>query len=329
MKICFYALRPFDELLYCKTYSDKYGIDFTWTEDYPDEKNVGLATECDAVSVPPCDMGAHMLELFASRGVRYVVSRAIGYENIDRVRARDLGMKVANVGYPPNGIANYSIMLMMMMLRRVNHILKRMELQDYSLMGEIGQDISGCTVGVIGAGHIGSTVIKHLSSFGCTTLVYDIQPTFGDTSGALLVPLDELYKRSDVITLHANATAENHHMLNAAAFAKMKDGVIIVNTARGSLIDTGALIEALESGKVGGAALDVLENENDLYHYNRIGDVINDRELAMLRSFPNVVLTPHTAFYTDEDVASMIQSTFEAVRCFAADIPTEHDVSLT
>ena len=145
---------------------------------------------------------------------------------------------------------------------------------------------------------------------------------------AEFVPLEELYARSDVITLHTNATAENHHLLDAAAFAKMRDGVVIVNTARGSLIDPDALIDAIESGRVGAAALDVLENENGLYYYNHAGDVLQNRELALLRSFPNVIVSPHTAFYTDEDVASMVQGAFEALRCFAAGVPTDHEVSL-
>ena len=131
-----------------------------------------------------------------------------------------------------------------------------------------------------------------------------------------------------MITLHTNATAENHHLLDAEAFGRMKDGVVIVNTARGSLIDSDALIDALESGRVGAAALDVLENENGLYYYNRAGDVLQNRELALLRSFPNVIVSPHTAFYTDEDVASMVEGAFEALHCFAAGIPTDHEVSL-
>lgn len=328
MKIFFYSLRPFDELEYCRKFSEEYGIDFAWAEDYPSKENAALAAGCDAVSATPCDMGGEMVDLFASLGVKYILCRSIGYDHVDRVRARELGLRVANVGYTPNGVANYAIMLALMCARRMSHILKRVELQDYSLKGKMGRDISGCTVGVIGCGRIGCTVLRHLSGFGCTLLAYDVRPRPEASSLAELVPLDELYGRCDIITLHTNATAENRHLLDAAAFAKMKDGVIIINTARGSLIDSDALIDAVESGKVGAAALDVIENENGLYYYNRSGDVLQNRELALLRSFPNVILSPHTAFYTDEDVSSMVKGSFEAVRCFAAGIPTEHDVSL-
>ena len=140
------------------------------------------------------------------------------------------------------------------------------------------------------------------------------------------VSLEELLGRSDAITLHTNATDANHHMIDAAAMEKMKDGVIIVNTARGKLIDTDALIDALERGKVGAAALDVLENENGLYYYNRMGDVIENRQMAVLRSFPNVILSPHTAFYTRKNIYHMVQGCFEAVDAWNHGRETEREV---
>ena len=242
-------------------------------------------------------------------------------------RARELGMKVSNVDYPPNGVANFAIMLMLMSLRKAGHILKRGEVQDYSLKGKIGRDISSCTVGVIGTGRIGQTVLKHLSGFGCSLLAYDLYPNQEVKKIAEYVPLETLLAESDVITLHTNATEENHHLLDAAAFAKMKPGVTIVNTARGKLIDSDALLAALESGQVGAAGLDVLENENGLYYYNRMGDVIPNPELAVLRSMPNVILTDHTAFYTHEDVESMVRGVLESAVAFEQNQPTRHDVT--
>jgi D-lactate dehydrogenase len=319
-------MRPFDELDYARSFGEQFGIDFAYTEQYPTFENAALAAGYDAISVTPCDMGAAMLERFASLGVKYVCCHSIGYDHVDLARAKELGMRVSNVGYPPNGVANYAIMLMMASLRRFGHIQKRVELQDYSLKGKIGRDISTCTVGVIGTGRIGRTVLKHLSGFGCRLLAYDLYPSEEAKQYAEYVPLDTLLAESDVITLHTNATAENHHLINAEAIAKMKDGVTIVNTARGKLIDSEALIAALESGKVGGAALDVLENENGLYYYNLTGQIIPNQELALLRSFPNVILSPHTAFYTDEDVASMVRGVFESADAFAKGEDTWHEV---
>ncbi len=328
MKIFFYTLRPYDELAFARRLSAETGIEFAYSEDYPTMENAVLAAGCDAVSVTPCDMGRAMVQRFHELGVKYICCRSIGYDHVDRASAKEFGMKVSNVDYPPNGVANYAIMLMMMSLRRVGHILKRGEVQDYSLEGKIGRDLSRCTVGVIGTGRIGSTVLQHLSAFGCRLLAYDIAPSEKAAQYAQYVPLDTLFAESDVITLHTNATEQNHHLINAEALAKMKDGVTIINTARGKLIDSTALIAGLESGKVGAAALDVLENENGLYYYNRAGDAIPNAELALLRSFPNVLLTCHTAFYTQENVESMLRGIFESTAAFASGQPTRHDVSL-
>ncbi len=276
----------------------------------------------------PCDMSAPMVELFAGIGVKYLLCRSIGYDHVDLHKAKELGMKVSNVSYPPSGVANYAIMLMLMLQRRITQILARADLQDYSLKGKIGRDMSFSSVGVIGTGRIGRTVIEHLSGFGCKIYCYDPYQNEEVKKYAEYVSLDELYAKSEVITLHTNATEENHHLLNAEAFAKMKDGVLIVNTARGKLIDTDALVEALESGKVGGAALDVLEKEDGLYYYNRIGDVIANRDMALLRSFPNVIMSPHTAFYTQQAISHMVGSCFEAAEAFEKGEKTVHEVKL-
>ena len=175
-------------------------------------------------------------------------------------------------------------------------------------------------MGVIGTGKIGQHCHSPIcSGFGCKMLAYDLYPSDAvKPKCADYVPLDELYARSDVITLHTNATAENHHLINAESLAKMKDGVLIVNTARGALIDEEALIAALESGKVGGAGLDVVEEENDLVYFNRAGAALPHRTMNILRSMPNVIVSPHNAFYTDVNVASMVRSGFEELTDFAA-----------
>ena len=180
---------------------------------------------------------------------------------------------------------------------------------------------------VLLAGLILGGNMQHLSGFGCSLLAYDLYPNQEVKKIAEYVPLETLLAESDVITLHTNATEENHHLLDAAAFAKMKPGVTIVNTARGKLIDSDALLAALESGQVGAAGLDVLENENGLYYYNRMGDVIPNPELAAFRAMPNVILTDHTAFYTYEDVKSMVRGVLESAAAFAEGSPTRHEVT--
>ena len=285
MKIMFYALRPFDEQQYCDPYKARYGIDYTGTPDVPRPDNLHLAEGCDAVSTNPCEIRPEYLQTWAEMGVKYLPCRSIGYDHIPLDTAKKLGLRISHSHYPPDGVANYTIMLMLMCTRRMNEIMLRANVQDYSLPGKMGRDISGCTVGVIGTGKIGQTVIRHLSGFGCKILAYDLYPNDAVRQYADYVTLDELYAQSDIITLHTNATAENHHLINAGALAKMKDGVLLVNTARGTLIDPDALIAGLESGKIGGAGLDVIEDETGIYYYNRMGQAIPNRELNLLRWF--------------------------------------------
>lgn len=328
MKIFFYSLREYDELDFCKKYSKAMGIEFGYSAEYPSPDNYDLASGYDGVSVTPCDFSAPVLEEFHKRGVRYILCRSIGYDHVDLQKAKELGMRVSNVTYPPSGVANYAIMLMMMACRKADLILRMADMQNFSLKGKIGRDISHCTIGVIGTGKIGATVIKHLSAFGCRILAYDLyrNPSLQDM--AEYVSLEELYGESDIISLHTNANESNYHLLDEQAFSRMKKGVIIVNTARGKLIDTEALIHALEEGRVGGAALDVLEHEDGLYYYDRTGDVIKNPYLSILRSYPNVILSPHTAFYTMEDVDDMVKGCFESFYAFVNNLPTAHEVKV-
>lgn len=313
MKIAFYSLRKYDELELCEKFSKQYGVDFVWTSEYPNENNLSLAKDCQAVSITPCEVSSDFLDKIYSCGVRYILCRSIGYDHIPEKYVKKLGIKVSAVSYPPDCVANYAIMLMLMTTRKIKQIMLRASVQDYSLRGKVGKDLSDCTIGIIGTGHIGSTVIKHLSGFGCRILAYN-KDIFEDVKQyAQYTDLDTLYAESDVISLHLASNADTYHIINEESVKKMKDGVIIINTARGTLIDSNALIENLKNGKIGAAGLDVLENENGLYYYNHSSDIISNDELLILNSLPNVVVTPHTAFYTETTVSNMVEKTFLAV----------------
>ena len=312
MKICFYALREYDELHFCRQMKQKYGVDFVYTTEYPNDDNITLASGCDGMSCTPCDMSAKVLEAFHNVGVKYILLRSVGYDHVDMEAARRLGLKVDTVTYPPTGVADYAIMLMLASVRRFAHILKRAELQDYSLKNKLGRDFSMCTVGVMGTGRIGTTVIQHLSGFGCRILAYDVRKNETAMKYADYVDRDTIFAESDIITLHMNANDDNYHIIDRSAIEKMKDGAYIINTARGKLVDSEALIWGIETEKLGGAALDVVEFENGLYYYDLMGEVMVNPKLAMLRSFPNVILSPHTAFYTAEDVCDMVEGNFRS-----------------
>ena len=209
MKIMFYALRPFDEQAYCEPYSKQYGIDYAYTAEVPTPDNLELAKGCDAVSTNPCLIAPEYLEAWAAMGVKFLPCRSIGYDHIPQQKAKELGMRISHSWYPPAGVADYAIMLMLMCNRKVGQILRRADAQDYSLSGKMGRDITRMTVGVIGTGNIGRTVLRHLSGFGCKLLAYDLYPNDEARQYAEYVDLDTLYKSCDIITLHTNATAAN------------------------------------------------------------------------------------------------------------------------
>ena len=317
MKIMVYSFREDDEKAFFDELCAKEGFEYVTCTGYPSVEEAALAKGCDAVSIIVCDMNEQLIEALHAQGVRYICSRSIGREHIDMKTVRRLGMRAASAVYSPDSVANYAIMLMLMACRRFPYVLDRAKLQDYSLPGKRGRELSALTVGVVGLGRIGQTVLRHLSGFGCRLMGYDVHPAPGTEALCELCSLETLYRACDVISLHCPMTPDNHHMIDKDAIAKMKDDVILVNTARGGLIDTMALVDALESGKVGAAALDVIEDEYGLYYINHTGKTMKNRELALLRACPNVIVAPHTAFYTDVSVKDMVRCTVEACRAFS------------
>ncbi|WKY44888.1 NAD(P)-dependent oxidoreductase [Eubacteriaceae bacterium ES2] len=311
MKLFLYCFREFDEKPYFDALCKEHQIDFDYTQEYPSMHNVHLANGCDGISFTPTEMGAELLAAFNQIGVRFLLTRSIGYDHIDIKRAKELGLKASRVSYPPEAVADYTLMLILMSLRKMLFIMDQSRVQNFTLFGKVGRSIGECCVGVVGTGMIGQKVIKYLSSFGCRILAYDPFPK--ELTDCQYVDLETLFKESDVITLHAPSTNDNYHLLNEASFALMKEGVVVINTARGNLIDADALIDAILNRKIAAAALDVLEDETNLYYINRSGDCIDNRQMAILRSFPNVILTPHTAFYTETTVKSMAQNTVQCL----------------
>jgi len=316
MKIFVYNYRD-DEAEFFEKYSKEYGVKLGYTREYPSMENAGLTEGYDALSVIVSDMNGELLTRFHELGIKSITTRSIGYEHFDLEKAKELGIKISNVSYSADSVANYAIMMMLMCCRKAKHLLERSSVQDYSLPGKIGKEISNCTIGIVGTGRIGASVLKHLSGFGSRLIAYDIYENPSVKEYARYVTKDELIEQSDIISFHVPATEENYHFVNSETVARMKDGVILINTARGSLVDTEALIRGLESGKISAAGLDVLEQEFGLYYHNLTGQVINNRQLAILRSFPNVMITPHTAFYTEQAISDMVEISIRGNCLFA------------
>lgn len=316
MQVTVYNCRAFDEKELFTEYAQELGIKLVLCEDAPDLNNVSLCKGSRCVDVITSKIDAGLIQAFCDNGVEYITTRTIGYDHIDIKAAKACGMKVGNAPYGPHGVADYTVMLILMSIRKMGPILNRTALQDYTLCGLNGRELKDLTVGVIGTGRIGATVVQSLSGFGCRILAYDLYEKEEVKQYARYVPLTQIFKEADVITLHTPLTQDNYHLICADTIAQMKDGVVVVNTARGALIDSDAFIEAIENGKIGAAGLDVVENEFGLYYYDHKADILKNRELALLRSFPNVTVSHHMAFYTKNYVETVVKDSLMSCKLY-------------
>ena len=305
-----------DELGFFKDFCEAEGLELSACDEAPSLENISLARGFPCVSIVTTIITPELIEEFRRVGVRFISTRTIGYDHIDLKAARELGLRVGCAPYSPDSVANYTVMLMLMATRKMKAILRKSVAQDFSLAGVRGIELKNLTVGIAGTGRIGRTIIRNLSGFGCKILAHDLHESEEVRKAARYVSWDELVRSSDLISLHMPATSDNYHMVDAKSLAAMKDGIFIINTARGSLIDTAAFLDAVESGKIGGAALDVIEDEAELYYNDCRGLPLKTRDLALLRSYPNVIVTPHTAFYTDQAVRDMVENSLRSCIAF-------------
>lgn len=316
MQVTVYNCRAFDEKELFIEYAKEMGVELVLCGDAPDFDNVSLCRGSRCVDVITSKIDEPLIRAFHENGIEYISTRTIGYDHIDIEAAKAYGIKVGNAPYGPSGVADYTVMLILMSIRKMSAILGRTRLQDYTLAGLNGRELKDLTVGVIGTGRIGATVIRDLSGFGCRILAHDLYEKEEVRQYADYVSLEQIWKEADVITLHTPLTQDNYHLIDKDSIAQMKDGVVIVNTARGALIDSDALIEAVEDGKIGAAGLDVVENEFGLYYYDHKSDILKNRELAMLRSFPNVTVSHHMAFYTRNYVETVVKDSLMSCKCY-------------
>jgi D-lactate dehydrogenase len=338
LKLAVYTERP-DERLYFERFGRQFGVELVERQEDPAPETACFADGAQCITIITTPIDALLLEVFRERGVRFISTRSIGVDHIDLQAAARLGIRVGNVSYDPDAVSNYTVMLILMAIRHIKNIARLSVAGDFSLRhGVQGRNLRNLTVGIAGTGRIGKRVVEHLSSFGCPLLVYSHRWSLAGSSKdahedatvqkyARYVDWEEFLTSSDIISLHMHPTSETHHIINRDAIAKMKDGVILVNTARGGLVDSKALIEAIESGKISGAALDVHEDELNLYYKDLRGKPLVNRPLAVLRSFPNVIVTPHTAFYTDQTVSDMVENTIRSCRHFINGEPNPWEVS--
>ena len=308
MKIYAYEVRN-DELAYFNEFKDYYQVEVTLDSQIPTLDNAHLTQGYTGVTIlGQGTINAPLLDKWYQNGIRLISSRTIGLNHIDVDYAKKLGIRVCHASYPPNGVAEFTVMLLLICLRQYKQALWRGQVNDYSLAGLQGKELHDLTVGVIGTGNIGRTFIKIIQGFGCKVLAYDVHQNEEVKQYATYVDIDTLYHEADVISLHVPLLDSTYHMINKESISKMKDQIIIVNCSRGGLIDTEDIIDAVENKKIGALGLDVIEGEEGITHIDHRSDIIANKNMAYLHQFPNVIMTQHMAFYTNTAVKYMVDS---------------------
>ncbi|WP_397376878.1 2-hydroxyacid dehydrogenase [Pseudomonas sp.] len=323
MRVVLFSSKPYDQQSF-----NAAALPIDWQVDFQDAHlradTAGLAAGYEVVcAFINDDLSAAVLQQLAAGGTRLIALRSAGYNHVDLNAAQRLGLTVVRVpAYSPHAVAEHALALIMTLNRRTHRAFNRTREGDFSLRGLTGFDLHGKTVGIIGAGQIGLTFALIMAGFGCHLLINDPLPVAQlNQLGAQQVSLDEVLQRSDIISLHCPLNAATHHLINAARLQQMKRGVMLINTGRGALIDTPALIGALKSGQLGYLGLDVYEEEADLFFEDCSEQPLQDDVLARLLSFPNVLITAHQAFLTHEALAAIANTTRDNITAWLAGKP--------
>jgi len=314
MKIAFYDAKPYDRVWFDE-YVIEYGYKIKYIESRLSLETAILAKGYDAVCVFVNDtVDKDVIDELSEMGVKVVLLRCAGFNNVDFESAYKKLHVMRVPAYSPFAVAEYACALLLSVNRKTHRAYARTRDYNFNINGLVGMDLHGKTAGVIGTGRIGRIMIDILHGFGMKVLAYDLFPA-RDTDFEY-VTLDELWKQSDIISLHCPLTPETTHIVNEDAFEKMKNEAILINTSRGALIDTAALIEAVKNRKIGGVGLDVYEEEDDYFFEDRSNDILADEALVRLMSFPNVLVTSHQAFFTKEAMQAIARTTLDNLQRF-------------
>lgn len=319
MRLAFFDTHRFDRAAFEDANAD-FGHQLTFLEPRLTPGTASLAQGHDAVCAFVNDtLDATCLQALASVGVRLIALRSAGFNHVDLPAAERLGLPVVRVPeYSPHAVAEHTLALLLTLVRKTHRAHARVREGNFSLDGLVGFDLHGKTVGLVGLGKIGTAAARIFRGFGCRVLAHDLRAdeALARELSLTYVPLEALWQASDIISLHVPLTPQTRHLVDAAAFAQMKEGVVLLNTGRGALVDSRALIEALKHGKVGAAGLDVYEEEEGLFFKDLSEQVLQDDVLARLLTFPNVLITAHQAFLTREALHAIAATTLQSLTSF-------------
>ena len=321
MKVAVFSAKPYDKK-FLEQANKQYNHQLKFFTPNLNLETVSLAAESEAVCVFVNDrLDRNIIKTLHQQGIRLIALRCAGYNNVDLNAAGELGISVVRVpAYSPYAVAEHAIALILTLNRKIHRAYNRVREGNFTLDGLLGFDLHGRTVGIIGTGKIGRVAGQILHGFGCRLLAYDLHPNleFANKYGEY-VALGDLLKQSDIISLHCPLTPQTHHLIDDKAIAKMKTGVMLVNTSRGELIDTKAVIDGLKAKQIGHLALDVYERESNIFFEDMSAEIIQDDIFERLLTFPNVIITGHQAFFTSDALNNIAETTLNNITAIEQD----------
>ncbi len=331
MKVAVFSTKSYDrQFLEQANVTTQANHELVYFETRLEPQTASLAAGFPAVCVfVNDDIGEETLKILAANGTKLIALRCTGFNNVNLHKAAEFGIKVVRVtAYSPYSVAEHAVGLILMLNRRLYRAYNRVRDDNFALDGLLGFDLRGRTVGVIGTGKIGQIFAQIMAGFGCHLLGYDAYPNaqFEKIGDARYVSLSEIWQQSDIISLHCPLLPETHHLVNQDAIAQMKPGMMLINTSRGKLVNTKAVIEGIKSGKIGYLGIDVYEEEDELFFEDLSGTIIQDDTFQLLQSFSNVVITAHQAFFTENALNDISQTTIANLTDFEQGKPLEHEV---
>lgn len=306
MKIIAYGVRE-DELKAFEKFSKDFNMELKIVRKNLSPETVSMAEGFDGISfIGSCNLNREVFKKLSELGIKYTASRSIGYDNVDLQAAREFDIKVSNSSYSPYSVGEFAVMSAMILLRNIQKTVKHTAQNNFSIYGLMGRELRNQKIGIIGTGRIGKLTADIFMAMGAEVIAYDVyqNPQYKNIK---YVSLETIFRESDIISLHVPFKPENRYMINKETISMMKDKVLIINTARGELINSDDLIEGLKNGKIAGAALDTFEHENDILFRNFDNNFVHP-QIKELLSMENVIITPHQAFYTDQAVSDMVES---------------------
>lgn len=320
MQVAIYSAHGFEREAFETANAGKHHL--RWIDTYLSATTVPLAQDCQAAAIfANDDASGPVLEALYQQGVRFLALRSAGFNHVDLDKARELGLQVAYVPeYSPYSVAEHTVALMLALNRKLIRANRRVRDLDFSLDGLTGFDMHGKTVGIIGLGRIGKVVARILHGFGCHLLAFDLEtdPEMQEQYGVQYTDIDTLCAQSDIITLHAPLNDHTYYLIQEDRIAHMKPGVMLINTSRGALVDTKAVIDALKTGHIGYLGLDVYEEEKGLFFEDHSDEILQDDMIARLMTFPNVLITSHQAFLTRTALRNIAETTIDNLDHWAA-----------